>query len=77
MLATGKIDFVEAQGKTLVYKRYDKDACIYVLFNLESSSKTFTLPEKGSYKNLLDGSAIDGDAIFLEPLSAAILSRVK
>lgn len=77
VLATGKIDFVEAQGKTLVYKRYDKDACIYVLFNLESSGKTFTLPEKGSYKNLLDGSAIDGDAISLEPLSAAILSRVK
>ena len=77
VLATGNIDFIDATGKTLVYKRYDKDATIFVLFNLESSTKTFTLPEKGIYFNLLDGQSVTGNAISLAPLSAAILSQVK
>jgi len=77
VLSTGEMNFITAEGETLMYKRYNKNDCIYVLFNLEPSGKDFTLPEKGTFINLLDNSKVKGNKIRLATLSGVILKKVK
>ena len=71
----GKLEFIKAEGKTLSYKRYDNTNEIIVLFNLESTKKSFDLPGNNNYTNLLDNATIKGKTISLQPLSAVILRR--
>ncbi len=74
-LNSGKIRFIETQGKAIAYKRYiDKDEII-VLLNAESSAYTFQL-SKGSYQNLLTGEIISNTAIIADALSGFILKKI-
>ncbi len=77
VLSTGAMDFVSAEGNTWMYKRSDKNDEILVLFNLEPTKKEFTLPDGGSYLNLLDSTNVSGEKYSLEPMTAAILKKVK
>jgi Glycosidases len=77
VLSTGEMEFIITEGKMLMYKRYDKNDCIYVIFNLEPSGKDFTLPEKGTFINLLDNSKVKGNKMRLATLSGAILKKMK
>ncbi len=77
VLSTGAMDFVSAEGNTWMYKRSDKNDEILVLFNLEPTKKEFTLPGGGSYLNLLDSTNVSGEKYSLEPMTAAILKKVK
>ncbi len=76
VLATGEIAFLTAEGKKLVYKRFDTGNEIVVLFNLEQTDQNFPLTETGEFLNLLTDKAIKGQ-INLAPLSAAILRKIK
>jgi glycosidase len=75
VLSSGKIAFIRAEGKTLVYKRYDTNHEILVLFNLEPTKQNFDITKKGSYTNLLDNTIVKAHAISLKPLTAAILRK--
>ncbi len=73
VLSNGSIDFITAEGKTLIYKRYDKKTQIWVLFNLDTKKQSLKLPEKRNYFNLLDGKIFYGNSFTINSLSGAIL----
>ncbi len=77
VLALGKLEFLKAEGKTLVYKRYDDKDQIIVLFNLEKVAEKLALPTTGTYINLLDNTKLTGKDITLKPMTAAILKKIK
>lgn len=75
VLAFGKIKFELAEGKKLIYLRYDENEEIRVIFNLEKSTKTFYFPI-GNYTNLLTKEIIHTNKIKLKSNSAIILKRI-
>jgi cyclomaltodextrinase / maltogenic alpha-amylase / neopullulanase len=76
VLRQGKIEFIQAEGKVLSYRRFDNDDEIVVLFNLESDHKTLRLPSNLKYVSLLDGKVVVGGKAEVAPLSAMILKRM-
>jgi cyclomaltodextrinase len=74
VLVNGKIEFIKAEGHTLIYKRYDEQNEVLVFFNLEEGSQNFPLPEGAVYKSLLDDKVVSG-VLHLEPLEAAALVK--
>ena len=77
LLSTGKFDFLVTEGKKLVYKRFDTTDEIVVLFNLESSKQTFDVTKTGNYMNLLTNDIIKKQPLTLNPMTVAVLKRVK
>lgn len=77
VLSNGDIAFLTASGKMLSYKRYNGTEEIIVLFNLEKSTKTFTLPAKATYLNLLTNKTITGNSCSLSSLSGAVLKKIQ
>jgi len=75
VLSTGSLDFLQTEGKLLVYKREDGKSQIIVAFNLDQQKKEINLPEAGNYTNLLDNSKISGKSIALNPMDAVILKK--
>lgn len=73
VLSTGDITFLAAEGKKLVYKRSDSKDEIIVIFNLESTTQSFTLPPKLNWIDLLTNKKIEGKTITLKALSAVVL----
>jgi cyclomaltodextrinase / maltogenic alpha-amylase / neopullulanase len=73
VLSTGDITFLAAEGKKLAYKRSDSKDEIIVIFNLESTTQSFTLPPKSNWTDLLTNKKIEGKTITLKALSAAVL----
>ena len=73
VLATGDIEFVLAEGNKLIYKRFDNNDEILVIFNLEKESQAFEIPWN-NYTNLMDRSTVVG-MITLDPMSGVILKR--
>ena len=76
VLASGKIRFLRAEGKTLGYLRYDDQHEIAVFFNLEKETLTFQLPSKGKYTNLLSEGEIVEGSFPLAPGNAVILRKL-
>ncbi len=77
VLANGEFAFLTTDGKKLAYKRFDKQNEIIVLFNVDKSKQTFTLPAKATYINLLTNEKFEGNSLALNTLTAAILKKVK
>jgi glycosidase len=77
VLATGDLQFMVADGKTLVYKRLDSKDEIIVLFNLETTQLNFKLPVNSTWIDLLTSKKITGNSITLKTLSAAILKKLE
>jgi glycosidase len=77
VLATGDIGFLAAEGKKLTYKRFNADNEIIVAFNLEPTAQAFDLPGGNSYVDLLTNRKIKGSQLTLDPLTAAVLKKVK
>jgi hypothetical protein len=75
VLSAGRPEFITAAGKQLSYRYNDGKEDIVVLFNLDSVSRLFTLPEDGFYTDLLSGETSTGKTLKLEPLSAKMLIR--
>ena len=75
VLATGDLTFLAAEGKRLAYKRYDMKDEIIVIFNLESTTQSFSLPQNTTWINLLTNKKITTHSITLKKLSAAILKK--
>lgn len=75
VLRTGQLEFLEAEGKKLYYRRYSGDDEIFVMFNLGKTETTYELPDNGLWMNLLNGDLDLGKDITLGPLSAAIIKR--
>lgn len=76
VLSTGDIAFLKTEGKLLAYKRFDKNQEIVVAINAGAGKKTFVLPEKGDYVDLLTQKAVKGDQVALLPFSAVILKKM-
>ncbi len=76
VLSTGEIEFIEADGKLLSYKRFDSKNEIIVMFNLEDSAHQFGLPQSGQYEDLMTGEEISGDNVAVSSLQGKILRRV-
>lgn len=74
VLATGDIEFLEAEGNRLKYRRYDNNNEIVVIFNMEDNTQQFDLPEGNNYINLINESE-SSDNITLEPKSGVILKK--
>jgi cyclomaltodextrinase / maltogenic alpha-amylase / neopullulanase len=77
VLSSGKIAFLRAEGKKLVYKRFDDNNEIIIMFNLETSNQNFSLPEKVTYRDLITNNLVSGNNITLQPLSALVLKKEK
>lgn len=77
VLANGDIEFLSAEGKKLVYKRFDSNDEIIVIFNLEKSQQKFMLPQKTAYMDLLTDKKINANTISLPSLSAAVLKKIR
>jgi len=75
VLATGDIEFILAEGNKLGYRRFDDNNEIFVLFNMESESESFELPESKTYKNLFDDSSVS-NTITLAPVSGVVLKWI-
>ncbi|MFA5972042.1 MAG: alpha-amylase family glycosyl hydrolase [Lentimicrobiaceae bacterium] len=75
VLATGDLTFLAAEGKRLAYKRSDMKDEIIVIFNLESTTQSFSLPQNTSWIDLLTNKKITTHSITLKKLSAAILKK--
>jgi len=74
VLTNGDIEFLTAEGNKLMYRRYDKNDEILVLFNMEDDAQVFDLPGMHNYKNLMDESSAV-KMITLQPKSGMILKR--
>jgi glycosidase len=77
VLSTGKIDFMHTKDKELVYKRYDGNEEIIVLFNAGNKEFTYSLKKGARYENLLDGAVYDGTLLILNPLTSLVLKELK
>ncbi|MCB2407736.1 glycoside hydrolase family 13 protein [Hymenobacter lucidus] len=77
VLQTGELTFLPTKGQTLAYQRTAVQERIVVLFNLEGSPQQFTLPEKGSWLNLLTGKTVVASTATLPTLSGMALKKVK
>jgi len=76
VLSYGSMNFITADDKTLIYSRMNKDAQIFVLFNMDNKKRKLKLPEKNQYINLLDGTSFYGNSVTAEPLSGFILKKL-
>ncbi|HNY02111.1 MAG TPA: glycoside hydrolase family 13 protein [Bacteroidales bacterium] len=76
-LATGAIEFMVTEGKKLVYKRFNDKEEILVLFNLEATSQTFTLPKALGFVNLLTGKPVKGREMSVRSLDGVVLKVSK
>lgn len=76
VLANGKMEFMNAEGKMLSYKRYDEKDEIIVLFNLEFGKHSIDLPARRKYIDLFTNKLVSG-RVTLNALSAAVLRFVK
>ena len=74
VLATGDIEFLTAEDNKLMYRRYDNNDEIIVIFNMEDDAQVFDLPGMYNYKNLL-GKSTAMHKITLEPKSGMIFKR--
>ncbi len=75
VLVHGEMEFFLTEGQRLGYKRSNGKDEILVLFNLEGSECTFELPGIGKYRNLLDGSNLDGKEVKVRGLDAVVLKK--
>ncbi|MCF6170185.1 MAG: glycoside hydrolase family 13 protein [Bacteroidales bacterium] len=76
VLMDGDLNFLAADKKWLVYERVLGDEQIIVVFNLGKKTRTFSFPQASSYLNLLDGNAVEGSQIRVQPLGAGVFRRV-
>ncbi|MFC0185255.1 alpha-amylase family glycosyl hydrolase [Pseudarcicella hirudinis] len=76
VLSTGDIEFIITDGKKLAYKRADQRNEILVIFNLESTTEVFNLPEKSKYSNLLNNDKNIARKVIIPPLSSVILKKM-
>lgn len=73
-LQHGNIEFLQATGKILLYRRATREQEVYVLFNLSDRMQHFRLPKKGNYRDLLMDAAV-GQEIDLVPMSGMVVER--
>ncbi len=76
VLNTCDLQFLITDGKKLAYKRFDSEDEIVVLFNLEPTTQSFTLPQKSTWIDLLTNKKIKGKSMKLKTLSAAVLKKL-
>ncbi|MEQ1747599.1 MAG: DUF3459 domain-containing protein, partial [Saprospiraceae bacterium] len=74
VLRRGDIEFLQAAGKTLLYRRFDNKKEVFVLFNLEGSTQRFHLPHTGKYRDLLT-NAVVGQDIDLVPGQGMVVGK--
>jgi glycosidase len=77
VLCSGALEFLKTEGKSLSYKRYNNTDEILVLLNADTQKKDFELPANAEYINLFDRSKVTGSIIGLNPLTGAILKRIR
>jgi glycosidase len=75
VLVHGDIDFFLTEGQRLGYRRFNDKDEILVFFNLEGSECTFTLPQAGTYTNLLDGTKINEATVKVGALGTVVLKK--
>jgi glycosidase len=75
VLVHGEMEFFLTEGQRLGYRRFKDKEEIIVCFNLERSECTFSLPQKGSYTNLLDGTKWEGEKVKVAALGAVVLKK--
>jgi cyclomaltodextrinase / maltogenic alpha-amylase / neopullulanase len=76
VLSSGKLEFIQTEGKTLSYKRFDANNEIFVLLNAGNTLHIFSLPE-GHYIDLVTNKAISSESFEVGPLSGVILKKIK
>jgi len=74
VLRRGDIEFLQATGKTLLYRRFDNKKEVFVLFNLEDNAQRLHLPHKGKYRDLLT-NAVVGQDIDLAPGQGMVVGK--
>ena len=76
-LSSGDFLWMAATGKTLVYKRFDSNDEIIVIFNLEPKAQSFVVPKDASWTDLLTNKKVIRNSIVVKSLSAAVLKKAK
>jgi glycosidase len=75
VLRIGDIEFQQAEGELLVYKRFNQEATIWVALNSGTTNATVSIPA-GNYVNLLTGEKVSGGSLALTPLSGLALKAL-
>ncbi|MFN8888147.1 MAG: hypothetical protein ACK5WF_11855, partial [Cyclobacteriaceae bacterium] len=75
VLTTGKIEFLKAEGKLLGYTRFDDKNEIIVLFNIDDSEHTFSLPANSFYTELLYNQKVISGTITIGSRKSVILKK--
>lgn len=75
VLSRGDIKFLEVEGKSISYKRFDANTEIIVLLNADVKSFVFHF-KKGTYRNLVTTYLMTGDQLEVKPLTGYILLKV-
>lgn len=73
-LVSGDIEFLEAKGKFLIYKRKLEKSEIMVIINAGNTQESYQLPA-GTYLNLLTNQTLNGGEIELASLSSLLLKK--
>jgi len=74
VLVYGKIEFMTAEGHTLIYRRYEDKNEVLPFFNLEEGAIGYPLQHGTAYHNVLNDETIRG-VLRLELLDAAVLVK--
>ncbi len=73
VLTDGKIEFQPAEGSHLVYRRFNDQESIFMLFNLGTEAFHYTLSGSKTYLDLLTNHEIHSQEVVIAPLSALVL----
>lgn len=76
VLADGKIEFIQSDSLTLVYKRFSDSGELVCAFNAGTDESMVKIPD-GQWEDLLDGKSFNGGEQALPGLTALILKPVK
>lgn len=76
-LCQGRFEFVEATNNKLIYKRFDQNNTIYVMFNMDEHPQTFNLQPGMKGRDLLSTRKLDGKSFMMGPVSCLILKAEK
>ena len=73
VLVSGSIEFIRAEGKTLVYKRKNGSDELLILFNANEKEETFSFDKGRKYVDLLTNKKMKANSFRVKPLTGMIL----
>ena len=75
VLSTGEFEVLKAEGKLLVYKRFDSHTEIIVILNPGKEPYMYDLPDEDTFIDLFENSAVLEKRLTIPPFSASVYRK--